>query len=121
MQLKFFSEPFSVCKVEDYSQVNWEQPYIFTGQTDEEKSLVCPTRCVPVNTTARENGWSAFRIEGELDFSLIGILAKISGLLADQGISIFALSTFNTDYILIKTNQAAAAKELLKKAGYGVV
>ena len=53
----------------------------------------------------RDDGWKAFRIQGVLDFSLIGILAKIAAALADNGISIFAVSTYNTDYVLIKSKE----------------
>ena len=70
LQLKIIDIEFSVCKVEDYSGINLNQEYVFTGSTDEEKSLVCPVSLVPDNTTEREDGWRAFRIEGVLDFSL---------------------------------------------------
>ncbi len=100
MELKIIPREFSVCKVSDYSQVDLNQPFVFTGSTDEEKSLVCPIPFVPLNTITREDGWRAFRIEGVLEFSLIGILSKISSVLAENGIGIFAISTFNTDYIL---------------------
>ena len=118
MELKIIPQEFSVCKVPDYSQVDLYQPFIFTGSTDEEKSLVCPTPFVPRNTITREDGWRAFRIEGVLDFSLIGILSKISSLLADNGIGIFAISTFNTDYILTKTENFERAIQALNTAGY---
>ena len=72
----------------------------FIGKTDEEKSLVCITSEVPENTIQRDDGWKAFCIHGVWDFSLIGILAKIATILADNGISIFAVSTYNTDYRL---------------------
>ena len=120
MELKIIPQEFSVCKVSDYSQVDLNQPFVFTGSTDEEKSLVCPISFVPRNTTAREDGWRAFRIEGVLDFSLIGILSKISSLLADNSIGIFAISTFNTDYILTKTENFERAIQALKSAGYCV-
>ena len=120
MELKIIPQEFSVCKVLDYSQVDLNQPFVFTGSTDEEKSLVCPISFVPRNTTAREDGWRAFRIEGVLDFSLIGILSKISSVLADNGIGIFAISTFNTDYILTKTENFERAIQALKSAGYCV-
>ena len=68
---------------------------------------------MPAETVNREDGWQMFKIEGVLDFSLIGILAKISGVLAKENISIFALSTFNTDYILVKTDKVhKAVREL---------
>ena len=96
----------SVCKVEDYSGIDISKPFCFTGSTDEEYSLVCPTDMVPGNTTDRDDGWKAFRIVGVLDFSLIGILAKISRILATNEIGIFAVSTYNTDYILTKEENA---------------
>ena len=102
MIIKCIPGDFSVCKVTDYSNVNLEQVFCFLGKTDQENSLVCPTDQVPTNTIEREDGWKAFRIEGVLDFALIGILARLSGLLAEHQIGIFVISTFNTDYILVK-------------------
>ncbi len=72
MELKIIDEEFSVCKVADYSLINLEQPYCFSGSTDEEKSLVCPSDKVPENILKCDTGWKAFRIQGILDFSLIG-------------------------------------------------
>ena len=74
IELQIIKEDLSVCKVEDYSRINLASPYVFTGSTDEEKSIVCPTSLVPDNTIERNDGWKAFRIVGVLDFSLIGIL-----------------------------------------------
>lgn len=110
----------SVCKVEDYSQVDLSQPFCFTGATDEELSLVCPTVSVPENTTARDDGWRAFRIVGTLDFSLIGILSRISRILASSDIGIFAVSTYNTDYILTKEENYGKALDVLKDSGYTI-
>ena len=114
MELKVIDKEFSVCKVSDFSEIDTGQPYIFTGSTDEERSLVCPTELVPGNTIERNDGWRAFRIEGTLDFSLIGILSKISTCLAENGIGIFAISTFNTDYVLTKENDFSKAIEVLE-------
>ena len=91
--------------------------YLRTGKTDEEKSLVCLTEDVPSNVIEREDGWRAFRIEGVLDFSLIGILAKIATLLAEEEIGIFVVSTFNTDYVLVKEEQEQKALETLSRMG----
>jgi hypothetical protein len=96
------------------------QPFCFTGTTDEEYSLVCPEALVPENTTARDDGWRCFRITGQLDFSLIGILARISKLLASNEIGIFAISTYNTDYILTKEKNFEKALKVLKDAGYDI-
>ena len=120
MNLKVIDAEFSVCKVEDYSQVDLNEEFVFAGHTDEELSLVCPTSLVPDNTTERNDGWKVFRIEGVLDFSLIGILSRLSACLADNGIGIFAISTFNTDYILTKVSDFSKAIEVLKQAGYAI-
>ena len=111
---------FSVCKVADYSGIDLMKPFCFTGTTDEENSLVCPESLVPQNTTERDDGWRGFRIIGQLDFSLIGILAGISKILAAKEIGIFAISTFNTDYILTKEENFRKAMEVLQNAGYEV-
>ena len=95
--------------------------FYFIGKTDEELSLVCRTEDTPARTTARDDGWRGFRIQGVLDFSLIGILSKLSGILADHKIGIFALSTYNTDYILVKEENYERALTVLTSAGYTVV
>lgn len=118
--LKTIPGRFSICKVTDYSQVNLDSAYCFTGRTDQEKSLVCLTRDVPGNAEVRDDGWRAFRIEGTLDFSLVGILSKLTTLLAEQSIGIFAISTYNTDYVLVKEENFARSLQILSDAGYQV-
>ena len=117
LTIEILEPVFSVCQVEDYSEINPGQPFCFTGCTDEEKSLVCPAGEVPSNTVRRDDGWRAFRIGGTLDFSLIGILARISEVLAAAGIGIFAVSTYNTDYILNKEDRFEQALSALREAG----
>lgn len=121
MEIKRIEYDFSVCKVADYSYVNLDAEYSFVGKTDEEKSLVCITKDVPPNVIERDDGWKAFRIQGVLDFSLIGILSKISGILAENKIGIFAISTFNTDYVLTKKENYEKALDVLKDAGYKII
>jgi len=121
MEIKRLECDFSVCKVADYSKVNLESDYCFIGKTDEEKSLVCLTEDVPDNVLECDGAWKAFRIQGVLDFSLIGILSKISTLLAENKIGIFAVSTYNTDYILTKRENFEKAIHVLKNAGYTMV
>ena len=120
MEIKKLNQDFSVCQMKDYSLTNLDSEYCFIGKTDEEKSLVCITSEVPENTIQRDDGWKAFRIQGILDFSLIGILAKIAAVLADNGISIFAVSTYNTDYVLIKKENYQKALEVLQTTGYKI-
>ena len=121
MEIKKIHKDFSVCKVIDYSLVNINAEYTFIGKTDEEKSLVCITSDVPSNIIERDDGWKGFRIQGVLEFSLIGILAKISGILADNDIAIFAISTYNTDYILIKKENYQKEINTLNDAGYKII
>lgn len=121
LTIKPITEEFAICQVEDYSQVNLENPFVFTGATDDEKSLVCPIALVPENALTVDKTWSVFRIEGVLDFSLIGILSKISSLLAENNIGIFAISTYNTDYILTKTADFQRALQVLKEAKYTIL
>lgn len=121
MEIEIIDRIFAVCKVTDFSEVDLAGEFIFIGITDQESSLVCPHEKIPTNTTECDRDWKAFRIRGQLDFSLIGILSKISTLLAENGIGIFAISTYNTDYILTKTVQFDRAVAVLAEAGYRVV
>ncbi len=121
MEIKKIDYDFSICKVTDYSLVKLDSEYSFIGKTEEEKSLVCITADVPPNTTERDDGWKAFRIQGVLDFSLVGILSEISGVLAAKQIGVFAISTFNTDYILTKKENYRNALEVLRNAGYRII
>ena len=118
LRMDILEQEFSICKVADYTQINLESPFVFTGSTDEEKSLVCPTELVPQNTVERDDGWKALRIIGMLDFSLVGILARISNVLAENSIGIFAVSTFNTDYIFVKRFNFDKAIKALEDAGF---
>ena len=121
MEIKIIKQDFSVCKVKDYAFVNFNTEYCFIGKTDEEKSLVCITSDVPSNVTHRDDGGKGFRLQGILDFSLIGILSKIAALLAENSISIFAISTYNTDYVFIKEENFQKALDILKQSGYEIV
>ncbi len=121
MTIQALPDAFSVCKVADYTLVDREAMFCFTGRTDAERSLVCRTQDVPDNVTAQEDGWRAMRITGTLDFSLIGVLAGISAVLAENGIGIFVLSTYDTDYILTKQETYARALQLLAQAGYRII
>lgn len=121
MELKKLEYDLTVCKVGSLADVDMAADFFFIGKTDEELSLVCKTEDVPARTVERDDGWKGFRIEGVLDFSLIGILSKLSGILADNGIGIFAVSTFNTDYILVKAANFEKALAILSAEGYTVL
>ena len=121
LQLQVIPETFSICQVENYRGIDIDQPFVFTGRTDEEKSLVCPVSMVPESTLDRSDGWKMFRICGQLDFSLIGILAELSSVFAKAEIGIFAISTYNTDYVLVKDKDYRKAIKALDRAGYRVL
>ena len=111
---------FCVCQPVDISAVDFDREFCFFAKTDEELSLVCKAEDAPERCIACEDGWSGFRISGVLDFSLVGILSEISSILAASGISIFAVSTYNTDYIFVKSQSFEKAIEVLADNGYEI-
>lgn len=120
MKLKKLPYALTVCKLTNAASIDLNKDFYFIGKTDEEISLVCKTEDVPAENIAREDGWKAFRIEGILDFSLVGILSKLSDVLAQNNIGIFAVSTYNTDYVLVKKENFNKAADVLAQAGYDV-
>lgn len=120
MKLKKIKYNFSVCKIKSANTIDFNNEFCFVGKTDEEISLVCITDCIPDNVILRSDGWKAFKVEGSLDFSLIGILAKISSILAENNIPVFVVSTYNTDYVLTKSENYIKALDALEKAGYEI-
>ena len=110
MVLKTIEHRLSVCKVADVSDISLEADFYFVGKTDEEISLVCKSEDAPAKTIERDDGWRGFRI-----------LSKISGILAEHKIGIFAVSTYNTDYILVKEENFEPALKALTSEGYTVV
>lgn len=120
MKIKLLELHFTVCQIADLSAIDWSAPFSFVAKTDEEWSLVCPQEYVPAVTLEREDGWRAMRIEGTLDFSLVGILARLTETLAQKKIPVFAVSTYNTDYILVKHEKVPLAIEALNAANWDV-
>lgn len=120
MTLQTLPYPFTVCKVRDAGCIDLQLPYTFAGITDAECSLVCQTAHTPAQTLAREDGWRALRVAGSMDFGLVGVLSGITGALAAAGVPVFAVSTFDTDYVLVKADRLAAAQAALRGAGYAV-
>ena len=111
----------TVCKAASVRDADLTADILFLARTDEEISLVCETARVPNRTLAREDGWKCFRVQGTLDFSLTGILSGLTAVLAEQGIGVFAVSTYNTDYVLVKRENFVRALRALSGAGYEVV
>lgn len=107
---------FAVCRLAaDAAVPDWaQQPGELSNvtRTGDELSIVCEQRWVPADTQ-HEGDWRALRVPGPLDFGLTGILAKLTTALAKADVSVFAVSTFDTDYLLVKDTQLAAAQSLL--------
>ena len=120
LTLEILPQALTVCKAERLDDFSMEGLF-FIGSTDAELSLVCETDKAPANTVAREEGWRAMRVVGQLDFSLTGILSGIATVLADAQVGIFAVSTYDTDYILVKQENLDRAVEALKAAGYAFI
>lgn len=121
MDIERINKDFTVCTINDLSKVNYNSEFVFVGKTDSELSLVCQTSDVPSGAKKCEDGWRAFRICGELDFSLVGVIAKISTVLSEANIPVFVVSTFNTDYIFIKRENEMTALSRLSQHGYKIL
>lgn len=117
MVLKVISGEFSVCSLTGIEGVSLEDEFCFLSRTDEELSLVCRSERVPAGARKMEDGWRMFRVEGIVDFSLTGILSRLSSALAEARIGVFAVSTFNTDCILVRTADLDRAREALRRIG----
>lgn len=118
MTLEWLPMEFSVCQLDGMEAADMSRPFTFIARTDEEISLVCPMDAVVDHPLKREDGWRCLRVKGPLDFALIGVLARITACLADAGIPVFAISTYNTDYLLIRTETFSSALHALEAAGY---
>lgn len=113
-------EIVGVCRLEPNSKIpDWinNECFFSITKTYNELSIVCDENKIPLEVKC-EREWRILKVEGQLDFSLIGILSKISTILANAGISIFAISTFDTDYILVKEKDLDKAVEALSKQSY---
>lgn len=121
LKLEKLIADFTICKVGSEKYLDLNNDFYFIAKTGEELSLVCKTSDVPDSVIEREDGWKAFKIQGILDFSLIGILSQITGILAKNDIGVFAVSTFNTDYVLVKKENFRKTEKVFKAAGFIIV
>lgn len=109
---------YAVAKLPPGTAVSLSGPFASLTRTDGELSLVCEATRVPDGALAVEHGFCCMMVEGPLDFSLVGILSELCAALAAGGISVFTVSTFDTDYVLLKDTRYADAARLLAAAGY---
>ena len=121
MTLQLLGQTFTVCQLNSIAAADLSAPFTFLARTDEEISLVCPVEACPSGALNRQDGWRCLRIVGVLDFSLIGILVRVADCLANAQVPLFAVSTYNTDYILFREQRTSAALNALKAAGYDIL
>ncbi len=122
MDLTSLPGELAVCRLaarDDIPDWGWNREFCSITRTAQELSIVCRASDVPQNIKA-ERGWRAFRVEGPLDFSLSGVLAGLTAPLAEAGISIFSVSTFDTDYLLVRSHTLEQATLVLRGAGHTV-
>lgn len=113
---------FAVCRLVQDAAVPawaWAEEFVSITKTAEELSVVCPEAGVPEGVRC-ERGWRCLRVAGTLDFSLVGVLASLVAPLAEAGVSIFAISTFDTDYLLVQEGHLQKACEALRQVGHAV-
>tara|TARA_B100000029_G_scaffold436072_1_gene450485 strand:- start:104 stop:502 length:399 start_codon:yes stop_codon:yes gene_type:complete len=118
--LSILSETFTIHKFSPDASIPEEimkSNFYSVSKTEKELSLVC-SEVFEFQSLQSSNGWKCIKVKGPLDFNLTGILAGISDILTRGKISIFAISTFDTDYILVKSQEVSLARKKLKKAGY---
>lgn len=123
LTMKLLKEKFGVCRLDKNSLIpEWSQNgnFLSVTRTSDELSIVCDEDSIP-NDVKCEKDWRILKVEGPLDFSLIGILSKISTILVQKGISIFAISTYDTDYILVKDRDIKDAINSLTKEHYEII
>jgi len=124
LTLTVLDQALAVVRLEPDARVpGWLPTSGFTTVTrsDDELSIVCASAAVPdgLGLTA-EAGWLAMKLEGPFEFTLTGILAAVLNPLADEGVGIFAISTYDTDYVLVKAGQLARASSALRASGHTV-
>ena len=128
MKLKEIAGTYSILRYAPDEKIpDWvyQSGFLSVSRTDEELSIVCDADAVQdaegADAQDREDDWKCLKVQGPLDFSLTGILSSIASPLADAKISIFAISTFDTDYVMLKSDHLGTAKQTLRTAGFDVV
>ena len=123
LPLVLLPDRLAVCRLPaDAPQPEWARPgnLLALIRTRDEFSVICEERLVPPEVLA-ERGWRAFQVQGPLDFSMVGVLAALTAPLARAGVSIFVLSSYETDYVLVREHSLDRAVEALNQAGFLVM
>lgn len=122
LTLTLLADTFAVCRLDGDAIVPdwaWTGEVACVTRTRDELSIVCRADLVP-QEVRRESGWRCLKVKGPLDFSLTGVFARIAQPLADAGISLFAVMTYDTDYVMVKQERLRDAADALMAAGHAV-
>jgi hypothetical protein len=122
LTLSVLADHYAICRLDPSTPVpTWgtSAPFWSVTRTEYELSLVCIERDLP-SSVARQGGWRIIKAEGPLDFALTGIMASIAEPLADAGVAIFPLATYDTDHVLVNDSQLQAAVQALRTYGHVV-
>ncbi|MGA3244628.1 MAG: ACT domain-containing protein [Bacteroidota bacterium] len=120
LTLHMLGETFTINKLPQFAEIPSilsQGDMCFISRTDEELSIVCPDYMAP-NNVQQELGWRCIRVEGEMKLQEVGVLASLAQPLADAGIPMFVVSTFNTDYIFVMEENLVNAVQALQQAGH---
>ena len=122
LTLSVIEEEVSICRLEPCESIpSWAHNCVFSSitRTQDELSIVCFSESVPRELDA-ERGWRILKLEGPFELSLIGILSGVANVLKENAISLFVVSTFDTDYVLVKKESLAEAITALRNGGYRI-
>ena len=123
LTIHILKDQYAICKLHSDPVIqDWiKEPLFFSiTRTDDEWSVVCRQSRLPANAEESSPDWRILRLSGPLDFSLVGIIAHISEILKNADIPIFTISTYRTDYILVKNDHLEKAVQNLRSAGHKV-
>ncbi len=120
MKLKKLERHLSICKLESVADVDLSKDFYFLGKTRRDITLVCNTSEAPATYIEKDDGWKAFVIDEVMGLTEVGIMSAISGVLAKNGIGMFAASSYTSDYILVKEQNYEKAMFALAQDGYEI-
>jgi hypothetical protein len=122
LTLELVPGSYAVCRLDPAAPLpGWASggPLVSITRTDAETSIVCPQQAVPAGVRA-ERDWSCLRVAGTLGFGMTGVLASLARPLASSGVSIFVVSTYDTDYLMVQQRDLGRALDALARAGHAV-
>src|SRR3954462_9540782 len=123
MELALMSQELAVCRLEEHHPVPdwaWRGEFVSITRARGELSLVCAAGAVPADAVKAERGWRALVVTTPMDFSVVGVAAALTAPLAEAGVSVLPVATYDTDYFLVKCERVADAIEALLAAGHRV-